>query len=93
MEEKIKEIIRASIAVKERLLEDPQAMETIQAIVTEIVLAFRAGNRIYFCGNGGSAADAQHLAAEFFRAFLQRQARITCRGIALQHILFDSGGQ
>jgi D-sedoheptulose 7-phosphate isomerase len=37
--------------------------------VDVIVNAFRNGNRVYFCGNGGSAADAQHLAAEFSGRF------------------------
>ncbi|RYZ18593.1 MAG: SIS domain-containing protein, partial [Chitinophagaceae bacterium] len=39
------------------------------AIVESIVQALRNGNRIWFCGNGGSAADAQHLAAEFSGRF------------------------
>lgn len=42
---------------------------TVQKVVNEIVAAFQAGKRIYFCGNGGSAADAQHLAAEFSGRF------------------------
>lgn len=69
MQEKIKSIITQSIAVKEGITGDAALLETIEAVVTEIVLAFRAGNRIYFCGNGGSAADAQHLAAEFSGRF------------------------
>jgi len=69
MKEKIKDVIKKSIAVKEALLSQDNLLTTIEAVVTEIVLAFRAGNRIYFCGNGGSAADAQHLAAEFSGRF------------------------
>ena len=69
MENKIKEIIGKSIAVKQLVLDNKELLETVQAVVTEIVLAFKAGNRIYFCGNGGSAADAQHLAAEFSGRF------------------------
>ena len=38
-------------------------------VIDEIVVAFKNGNRVYFCGNGGSAADAQHLAAEFSGRF------------------------
>jgi D-sedoheptulose 7-phosphate isomerase len=38
-------------------------------VVNEVVNAFRRGNHVYFCGNGGSAADAQHLAAEFSGRF------------------------
>jgi D-sedoheptulose 7-phosphate isomerase len=69
MKEKIKSIIQNSIAVKQAVSDHDQLLATIEAVVTEIVLAFRAGNRIYFCGNGGSAADAQHLAAEFSGRF------------------------
>lgn len=69
MKEKIKDVIKKSIVVKEALLSQDNLLTTIEAVVTEIVLAFRAGNRIYFCGNGGSAADAQHLAAEFSGRF------------------------
>ena len=69
MKEKIKTIIQNSIAVKQAVTNNDQLLTTIEAVVTEIVLAFRAGNRIYFCGNGGSAADAQHLAAEFSGRF------------------------
>jgi D-sedoheptulose 7-phosphate isomerase len=75
MQEQIKDIISASIEVKTQLLQDRQLLETIQRAVEEITKAFQQGNRIYFCGNGGSAADAQHLAAEFSgRFYKDRQA-------------------
>lgn len=69
MEERIKDIIQQSIAVKSQILQKPELLQAIQAVVTELVIAFKAGNRVYFCGNGGSAADAQHLAAEFSGRF------------------------
>lgn len=67
--EKIKDIIRASVEVKEKLLQDETLLGVIETAVTVIVTAFKNGNRVYFCGNGGSAADAQHLAAEFSGRF------------------------
>ena len=67
--EKIRELIRASVNVKEQILQDEELLGTIEAVVTVMVDALRKGNRIYFCGNGGSAADAQHLAAEFSGRF------------------------
>jgi D-sedoheptulose 7-phosphate isomerase len=67
--EKIKSIIRASIDTKQQLLENEQLLQTICDVVKVIVAAFKNGNRVYFCGNGGSAADAQHLAAEFSGRF------------------------
>ena len=50
-----------------------EADETLKAAINQavefIVTCFRNGGRVYFCGNGGSAADAQHLAAEFSGRF------------------------
>lgn len=67
--EKIKNIIASSVAVKEAVSESQIILNAIQSSVDMITLAFKSGNRIYFCGNGGSAADAQHLAAEFSGRF------------------------
>lgn len=67
--EKIKYIIQASIDTKQQILHDEELLTTISNIVTLVTDAFKSGNRVYFCGNGGSAADAQHLAAEFSGRF------------------------
>lgn len=73
--EKIKNIIQASIEVKQRILENEVLLQTVTAVADLLVAALRNGNRIYFCGNGGSAADAQHLAAEFSgRFYVDRKA-------------------
>jgi len=66
---KIKEIINSSIETKQKVLADEALLKTICDTIDAIVNAFRNGNRVYFCGNGGSAADAQHLAAEFSGRF------------------------
>jgi D-sedoheptulose 7-phosphate isomerase len=65
----IKSIIQDSIAVKQNLLQDEAQIQLIQTIVDLTAIAFTAGNKVLFCGNGGSAADAQHLAAEFSGRF------------------------
>jgi D-sedoheptulose 7-phosphate isomerase len=65
----IKKIINASIAVKQQLLLDETILKTTNEVVNVIVKSFKLGNRVYFAGNGGSAADAQHLAAEFSGRF------------------------
>jgi D-sedoheptulose 7-phosphate isomerase len=67
--EKIKNIIQASITVKQNILQNEELLNIIEKVVVAVVTAFKNGNRIYFCGNGGSAADAQHLAAEFSGRF------------------------
>ncbi|MBC7848739.1 MAG: D-sedoheptulose 7-phosphate isomerase [Chitinophagaceae bacterium] len=67
--EKIKRIISDSIRVKQEVLANTALLQTVSDIADGMVAALRNGKRIYFCGNGGSAADAQHLAAEFSGRF------------------------
>ena len=67
--ENIKSIIAASIQVKQQLLQDDSLLQIIQDATNAIVSSLKNGGRLYFCGNGGSAADAQHLAAEFSGRF------------------------
>jgi D-sedoheptulose 7-phosphate isomerase len=73
--EKIKNIISASIETKQLLLSDENLLQTIEKVIETITAAFQGGKKVYFCGNGGSAADAQHLAAEFSgRFYIDRKA-------------------
>ena len=75
MSEQIKQVILDSITVKQQLLDDENVIAKLDAISNLIVDAFRNGKKVLFCGNGGSAADAQHLAAEFSgRFYLDREA-------------------
>jgi D-sedoheptulose 7-phosphate isomerase len=75
MTEQIKNLIQASIDVKLQVLADKDLQQTIIGCVDTIATAFENGNKVLFCGNGGSAADAQHLAAEFSgRFFTDRDA-------------------
>ncbi len=67
--EKIKHIVQASIDVKQLVLQNDELLKTVNDCVAVIVNAFKNGNKVLFCGNGGSAADAQHLAAEFSGRF------------------------
>jgi D-sedoheptulose 7-phosphate isomerase len=61
--------IEASIRTKQLLLEDTALLTKIVDTGNLFVDALRRGNRVIFAGNGGSAADAQHLAAEFVSRF------------------------
>ena len=75
MIDKIRQIIQASIHTKEKVLENQGLLATVNDLVDIITAALKKGNRVYFCGNGGSAADAQHLAAEFSgRFYIDRDA-------------------
>lgn len=69
MQQKIKDILQSSISVKNDIISNSELLDKISNSVNEIIEAFIRGNRVYFCGNGGSAADAQHLAAEFSGRF------------------------
>lgn len=66
---KIKEIITASISVKEKILHDPMLISALQKVADEIVNCYAHDGKVLFCGNGGSAADAQHIAAELSGRF------------------------
>ena len=57
--------IRDSISVKQNILADERLVNSIQEVADECIAAYRRGNRVLLAGNGGSAADAQHIAAEF----------------------------
>lgn len=61
--------IEESIITKQRILGNIELLETIQSVAEVMVKALRDGKRILWCGNGGSAADAQHLAAELSGRF------------------------
>ena len=61
--DKIKSHLLASAEVKERVA--LECLHNIEKVISEIVSSFEVGNKLLICGNGGSAADAQHLAAEF----------------------------
>jgi len=65
-------IIRAfkeSIRVKQAFLEDREQMERVKTAAEYCIESLEQGGKILFCGNGGSAADAQHLAAELSGRF------------------------
>ena len=67
--DKIQSIIKSSIDIKSAIISDTGLMMRISKSVEVIVDALKRGNKLLFCGNGGSAADAQHLAAEFSGRF------------------------
>jgi D-sedoheptulose 7-phosphate isomerase len=67
--ERIESAIRQSIGVKEKILADKGILKEIHDIAEVCSQALCDGHRILFCGNGGSAADAQHLAAELSGRF------------------------
>ncbi len=69
MNPRISQSISQSIAVKQAVLNDSDFQSRIQQAAEMITESLRQGGKIHFCGNGGSAADAQHLAAELSGRF------------------------
>lgn len=69
LEQIITEHIRKSISVKESILSSPAVMTSIKDAATATVDAYKKGKKTLIAGNGGSAADAQHIAGEFVSRF------------------------
>jgi D-sedoheptulose 7-phosphate isomerase len=68
-EQRVSKSIAASIAVKQRLLDSAEIRSAVAKISETLVEAFKKGNKLFLFGNGGSAADSQHIAAEFVGRF------------------------
>ena len=66
---RVKSDISKAIALKQEILASEELISKIAQVTDVIVAAIKIGNRAIFAGNGGSAADAQHLAAEFVSRF------------------------
>ena len=66
---RIQKAFEDALAVHQALASDPEFFSHIEAVAERVVATLRAGGRILFCGNGGSASDAQHLSAELSGRF------------------------
>lgn len=73
LEEMVSERVQRSIDVKQALLRDNTFSALATQVALQIVKSLRAGGKVMFFGNGGSAADAQHLAAEFTGRYLKER--------------------
>lgn len=69
MQNQISDILQRSIDTKQAILNDTILLGTISHVTQICTDCFKQGGKVLFCGNGGSAADAQHLAAEFSGRF------------------------
>lgn len=76
-----REIISESIGVKHRILTDEFLIRDIVAIAGHCAAALRNGNKILLCGNGGSASDAQHIAAELTGRFYRDRAPLDAEAL------------
>lgn len=65
----VKNEISSSVQTKIKMLEDKNLMAAVAKVTDEIIACYKRGNKTLLAGNGGSAADAQHIAAEFVSRF------------------------
>ena len=80
LESRFRDQVRSSIRAKESLLEDLQPCLDVARALIE---AYRAGNTMFVFGNGGSAADAQHIAAEFLGRFYIERAGMAAHALTV----------
>lgn len=74
MRKRIEQAIRDSICLKTDLLNDPSGVSFILQVSDLIYASIKVGGKVLICGNGGSAADSQHFAAEFIGRFMLNRA-------------------
>ena len=78
---RIASLINGSIKVKQEILKNSKLIEKIQESVDVLAEKLGNGQKVLFCGNGGSAADAQHLAAEFSGRFYKDRAALPAEAL------------
>ena len=74
MSDLVKKILQESCAIKQKVMEDDQLLSLIHEVMEASINALRNGNKLLFAGNGGSASDAQHIAAELVGRYEQDRA-------------------
>ena len=65
----IKKVIKNSVVLGNKILSNKTLLDEVHNVSEEIIKAFKSGNKVLICGNGGSASQAQHIAAEFSGKF------------------------
>jgi D-sedoheptulose 7-phosphate isomerase len=82
-EQQVRKSIEASIATKQRLLESADLIAVVSRVTGILIDAFKAGKKVLLFGNGGSAADAQHIAAEFVGRFAFDRAALPALALSV----------
>ena len=70
----IESTIAASIATKQQLLADTARLDALATVASHVSKSLKSGGKVMLCGNGGSAADSQHIAAELIGRFEKERA-------------------
>lgn len=84
--------LRASVAAKQAMLSEAEQLENFRRAAEEVVRRYRNGGRLYIAGNGGSAADAQHLAAEFVSKLARDRAPLPAEALTVDSSILTAIG-
>ena len=90
--DRLKKNLLASIEAKQLLLNDSASLSLFSASVDVVIKCYRQGGRIYIAGNGGSAADAQHLAAEFVSKLARDRAPLAAEALTVDSSILTAIG-
>ena len=90
--DRLKKNLLASIEAKQLLLNDSASLSLFSASVDVVIKCYRQGGRIYIAGNGGSAADAQHLAAEFVGKLARDRAPLAAEALTVDSSILTAIG-
>ena len=89
---RLKKNIQASISAKQQLIDDEQCLAQFSKAVEVVIECYQKGGRIYIAGNGGSAADAQHLAAEFVSKLARDRAPLAAEALTTDSSILTAIG-
>ena len=90
--ERLKDNIHASIEAKRLLIANGETLSLFAKAVATVVERYQRGGRIYIAGNGGSAADAQHLAAEFVSKLARDRAPLPAEALTVDSSILTAIG-
>ncbi|MFK7979001.1 MAG: SIS domain-containing protein [Saprospiraceae bacterium] len=82
MQQKIKETLKQSVLLKLQIIDNKPLIDTITNVSKELIYLFKKDQKVLFCGNGGSAADAQHLATELSGRFYLERAPLFAEALS-----------
>ncbi len=88
----IQQTIQQSIELKSQLLQQDQLLTAINDVSNRCIDMYRRGNRLLIAGNGGSAADAQHIAAEFVCRFNFERPGLAAMALATNYSMITAAG-
>ena len=92
MKNYIENYVKASIRTKEEILESKEILNLIEQAANLIIQAYKNGNKVLTAGNGGSAGDAQHLAAEFVSKFFAERPALSAIALTTNTSILTSVG-